>query len=272
MTESTRSWSAVTPFAVFKWTVFALLALNVWLFFQRDLAARLAVSGNPDTLANDFAATIDTLSWFVLLIVFELETALLPERWRRGALRFLLATLRLACYAVILVAFSGYWGKFVHVSDLVLAGASACSLVDEGLRLAVSLDQYVPLDAARCRELGAEPLHRISGTDIVGPAETMTLLVRLALTDLVNAGTWLLVVVVLEAEVFAQHLGRLSGVVLRALGICKVILYATLFAAAVFWGLRGSFLDFWDAFLWLLAFVFIELNLFAWQAASRSKA
>ena len=25
------------------------------------------------------------------------------------------------------------------------------------------------------------------------------------------------------------------------------------------------FLDFWDAFLWLVAFVFIELNVFQWR-------
>ena len=33
----------------------------------------------------------------------------------------------------------------------------------------------------------------------------------------------------------------------------------------MYWGFVGDFLDFWDAFLWLVAFVFIELNIFQWQ-------
>ena len=48
----------------------------------------------------------------------------------------------------------------------------------------------------------------------------------------------------------------------------KVVLYAILFAAAVYWGFKGDFVDFWDAFLWLVAFVFIERNVIEWRAES----
>ena len=34
---------------------------------------------------------------------------------------------------------------------------------------------------------------------------------------------------------------------------------------AIYWGVKGDFVDFWDAFLWLVAFVFIELNVFEWR-------
>ncbi len=53
--------------------------------------------------------------------------------------------------------------------------------------------------------------------------------------------------------------------------IFKVVLYSTLLAAAIYWGYAGSLLDFWDAFLWLFAFVFIELNLFDWQAELKAE-
>ena len=53
--------------------------------------------------------------------------------------------------------------------------------------------------------------------------------------------------------------------------LIKVVLYAILFAAAVYWGLLGDFLDFWDAFLWLVAFVFIEMNIFQWQAETNAE-
>ena len=46
----------------------------------------------------------------------------------------------------------------------------------------------------------------------------------------------------------------------------KVSVYSVLFLAAVYWGVTGNFLEFWDAFLWIVAFVFIEMNIFEWQA------
>ena len=49
------------------------------------------------------------------------------------------------------------------------------------------------------------------------------------------------------------------------------MLYSTLFLAAVYWWFAGDFLDFWDAFLWLFAFVFIELNVFSWQAETSAE-
>ena len=45
----------------------------------------------------------------------------------------------------------------------------------------------------------------------------------------------------------------------------KGLLYLALFVCAVYWGFYGDFLDFWDAFLWLLAFFMIELNIFNWH-------
>ena len=43
--------------------------------------------------------------------------------------------------------------------------------------------------------------------------------------------------------------------------IIKGILYTTVLLAAVYWGYEGELLEFWDAFLWIVAFVFIETNL-----------
>jgi hypothetical protein len=49
------------------------------------------------------------------------------------------------------------------------------------------------------------------------------------------------------------------------------VLYTTLVVAAIYWGFKGDFLDFWDAALWLFAFVFIELNVFEWQQEIRDQ-
>jgi hypothetical protein len=44
-----------------------------------------------------------------------------------------------------------------------------------------------------------------------------------------------------------------------------------LFVAAAYWGFAGDFLDFWDAALWLFAFIFIELNVFEWQSETSQR-
>jgi hypothetical protein len=85
----------------------------------------------------------------------------------------------------------------------------------------------------------------------------------------INSFTWIAVVVILEVDVWLQIQGRFHGRVVTASTVIKALLYAILFAAAAYWGMLGDFLDFWDAFMWLVAFVFIEMNLFRWQAETQ---
>ena len=66
-----------------------------------------------------------------------------------------------------------------------------------------------------------------------------------------------------RAEQVAQN--RFEGFALRTSQAIKSVLYTVLLFAAVYWGFNGDFVDFWDAFLWLVAFVFIELNVFEWR-------
>jgi hypothetical protein len=73
----------------------------------------------------------------------------------------------------------------------------------------------------------------------------------------------------LEVDVWLQLRDKLEGQILVYSKITKLILYSILFAAAVYWGLLGDFLDFWDAFLWLVAFFFIEMNVLKRQAETQ---
>ena len=57
----------------------------------------------------------------------------------------------------------------------------------------------------------------------------------------------------------------LTGRILKTMKYMKGFFYSVLFVCAIYWGFEGSFLDFWDAFLWLVAFIFIEMNIFQWH-------
>jgi len=83
---------------------------------------------------------------------------------------------------------------------------------------------------------------------------------------------WLLVVLVLEIDVRLQEHGLYDGFALKASTVAKFVLYSLLLLAAIYWGFKGDFVDFWDAFLWLVAFVFIELNVFEWHQEEKEAA
>jgi hypothetical protein len=82
----------------------------------------------------------------------------------------------------------------------------------------------------------------------------------------VNSLAWIGVVVVLEAELWLQVVMSHRRHPQRLVYALKIALYATLGGAALYWGIAGTFLDFWDAMLWIACFAFIELNVFRWGA------
>lgn len=264
-------------FRLFKYGVYCLLAFNIFLFFQEDLAAARETFPNGigwGQWVEAFSATFDTAAWVVLLLLFELETAVIPDHLLRGRLKWVLLGVRSLCYTFIVWAFWGYCVKYGLISNLVpLAVADPCTLVDAGRTFIEDLDEYLPLTTESCLALQGQALVQVAGTGIIGTQTAATEAVRLAIVDIVNAGDWLIIVVMLEVEVFLQLKDRLTDRLIRGFKAIKTLLYGTLFLAAAYWGWKGDFLDFWDAFLWLVAFIFIELNIFQWhQEVEEEKA
>jgi len=256
-------------FDLFKYTVYALLTWNAVLFFHDDFAASaLTFSEGIDwrNVVEAFSATIDTTAWIVLLLLFELETAVISDDKLQGGLKWLLMLVRTLSYFFIVYAFYGYCAKYFVVTDLLpFSLADPCSLVGAGWNYVASLDDYPVLDAAACQALQGKDLFLISGTQIIGTAEALKSTLQLAVIDIVNAATWLIIVVLLEVEVWMQLKDLLTEKFLAVAKFVKGFFYLLLFICAALWGLEGSFLDFWDAFLWLVAFIFIEMNIFQWH-------
>jgi len=264
-----RAMHPHTLFRVFKYTIYGLLTLNLLFFFQEDLLASREVFAAGvawDRLAEAFSSTLDTSAWLLLLWLFELETAIIRDEDLAGALKWVLMVLNVAAYLFILWAFYGYITKFGVLSDtLPFAVDDLCSLVGSGFTWVQDLDQYPPLDAGACAALQGQVLFQISGTEIIGTADAIRAARNLTIIDIINAADWLVIVALLEVEVYLQVKGLLTDRLLLSTKLTKGVLYTILFACAVYWGFLGDFLDFWDAFLWLVAFVFIELNIFQWH-------
>ena len=258
-----------------KYLTYALLSLNIWLFLAEEIeSARFAIASGEDVVMGVqlFSATLDTLAWVILLLLFELETAVIPDDRLKGPLPFAIHGVRMLCTAAIVMAFLGYFGEWRTLLPSELLAGEACARVAEGWSYMVKLDDFVPLTAENCGQFGADT-RLVTGLDgvIASPAGLLEGQ-RLALVDVINSAAWILVVILLEIEVrLLTRWGGGSRPMARLANSLKVVLYTTLVVAAIYWGFKGDFLDFWDAALWLFAFVFIELNVFEWQQEIRDQ-
>lgn len=264
-------------FQLFKYTIYVLLAADIYFFFAEEWAAAQLQFAAGVTFANlieAYAATIDTVAWVVLLLMFELETYVLDDEQFTPPMVWTLHLVRVACYAAIIYSFYGYIVNLVALDAVAaLPGVTdLCSLVGQDWSFAVTLDEYVALTADNCGTLSnAGTYLQFDNFRATVDQQSLADIRGLAWIDVINSGVWLLVVVVLEMDVWLQERNRLQGTIYRISYTAKFVLYATLLYAALYWGVKGDFVDFWDAFLWLVAFVFIELNVVQWREESMAE-
>lgn len=265
------SISSHALYQFFKYFVYAMLAMNIYWFFDEEVTAAALQFPNgiaPRDLIEAFSATIDTAAWVVLLLMFELETYVLEDQHFTKPVAWSLHGLRALCYGFIVYAFFGYVDNltFLYEATVLDGVRSACALLPEPWSWATTLDEYTELTLANCASFAPEgTLYRFRDMPAVVDVQGLTDIRRLAWVDVINSAVWLLVVLVLEIDVRLQEHGRFHGAALAASNAAKLVLYSLLLLAAIYWGFKGDFVDFWDAFLWLVAFVFIELNIFGWR-------
>ena len=254
-------------YKVFKYSVYALLTLNIFLFFQEEsLAIQQAFSQGIDLgdIIQGYAATIDTAAWVLLLLLFEFETSVLrPRTLARPDIRVSFSLVRVFSYGFIGYAFYGYFTKMLFINGISpFVVDDVCRLVGQGFSIIDTLDQYPMLAAENCGTLNSQALFQLNEQNIIGHADQWSAIQWLALADVINSFTWIAVVIVLEVDVRLQQQNRFKGRVVLVSKNIKFVLYAILLGAATYWGFLGDLLDFWDAFMWLLAFFFIEVNIF----------
>lgn len=261
-------------YQLFKYSIYGLLTINVfWFFGEELLATRLEF---PDGVAlRDFfmayAATVDTAAWVILLLMFELETWVLEDRHFTRSVSWSLHTLRAVCYLFIISAFYGYVvdAAFVYQTSPLAGVADLCALVSQDWSYATTFGEYSEITVANCTTFTDQGnLQRFDGIQVVVDRPGLADIQFLAWVDVINAGVWLLVVLLLEADVRLQERNLYEGLALMLSTVAKIVLYSTLAIAVILWMLKGDFVDWWDALLWLVAFVFIEMNIFEWRQES----
>ncbi len=253
-------------FRLLKYTIYLLLMVDAYQYFLSDYAASRHIFETGvsfSEFAKAFAITIDVTAWLVLLLFFELETAVIPVDKMQGPLLWFLHGVRLICYFFVFSSYYGYLSKYwMFVNAVPFSVNDVCALIGSSYTYVAGLDEYLPITPETCQKLNQAPLMRLEGTHILADPERLKEARFMALVDVIYATVWLLVIAILEIDVYLKEHGRLKGWVLLASEITKAVLYLALLGGAVFWGIKGEFLDFWDSFLWLAAFALIDLNVF----------
>ena len=263
-----------TLFQFFKYAVYALLTLNVyWFFAEEQLAAQLQfpLGVKAGDLIEAYASAIDTAAWVVLLLMFELETFVLEDHHFTKKVTWTLHGVRAFSYLFIVYAFYGYIANAIFSYDMIPLSniSNLCTLIEDQWSYAVDIDEYVQITAFNCSSFTSNSVFQQFGElPAVVDEPGLRNIQYLAWVDVINAGVWLLIVLILEIDVRLQERDRLQGLALRLSKGIKFGLYAILLLAAIYWGIKGDFVDFWDAFLWLVAFFFIEMNVVEWRQES----
>ena len=138
--------------------------------------------------------------------------------------------------------------------------ATVCELVEKDTAYLNMQGRVLPLDKVNCIDISKVEVLKHQTDDIISAAMPLAASVKLAWIDVANSCAWLLVVLIFELEIILKKRGSLNRRRLIIFKSVKGVLYLTLLTDAILWTLYGSFLDSWDAYLWLLAFVLIDLN------------
>ncbi|WND02091.1 hypothetical protein QGN29_11080 [Temperatibacter marinus] len=263
-------------FQLFKYIIYILLLYSVIAFFIEDHQAAQFTFKDGISFSNLYQAYpqfIDTLAWYVLLMLFELETYVIEDDDFYDKVKWIIRPIYALCYTSITLAFLGYFEQMLMIYQFEFTEVTdACTLIGSNVTaIALELNEYVELTAANCSTATA-PLYIQEKFGMIADDNIFILLKRLIMTDVVNAGSWLLIVVLLQIDVLLQLMGRLTDGFYRTNLYVKLVLYVVLFVCAGYWWVFGNYLDFQDAVLWILAFFFIEMNLFKWHEEEQDES
>lgn len=269
-------------FPIVKYSIFGLLALTSFLYIRMDIRAAEVTLGPDSTfmdVVNMFAISVDYIAWFGLLLVYELETSVIDDAKLKGGLKWFFYSLSAVLYVLVFWALIGYLGKLWLILDYTpLVLGDICNW-PEPLVVMQALDEFVKVDVQNCDALNSAlangELNLLNQESIVFEKATYYGLGgswSIAWSDAIEAVLWIAVLALIQLEIVWQLRGTLAPTLLARLQQVKAVLYVTIIVVTVYYSLFGRSLDLYDSILWLLALLFIEINITGWNEETSDRA
>ena len=249
----------------------ALLLVNFGFYILDDIEAASHEMRNGGTglqWMQAFATTIDESAWFILLLLFELETYVLSDDFQqRPWVTRLVHGVRLACYVVLAHSVYAFGVIYLDLAEArAVEGAThLCQMLGQKLSFVRNIE-YTAITPENCDALSAagQFFYTEPGL-VVSDAEGLVLEQRLALVDWLEVVTWLMILATIEIMVRLQDRGTTRGGLVTMIRSCKLVLYAGLWAMAAWWVSLGHYHYAWDEALWIVGFFAIESNMNEWK-------
>ncbi len=254
----------------FKWTIYGLLIVNFAFYFLEDLDRAIHTLRAGSTFldwTSEFATSIDELAWFVLLLMFELETYVFEDEDWHGWVVHAVRGLRLLCYAMIVHTVFAFANDLVELRPtLEVDGVSnLCEMIDEDVSFVNNLE-YTKVTAESCSTLSRDSrFYRLADDPLVTDTAGLAVHRNLIVADLIEAIAWLLILLSIETIVRLQGQGVAGGAIISAANAMTALLFFVLIAISMYWATLSHWLYVWDEFLWICGFTAIELNVRNWR-------
>ena len=256
---------------VIKYSVYFALIVNFGFYVSDDyLAFKAALPENAPLadIIQQFSTTIDTIAWVGLVFLLELETYALPDEAFEGWIPKAMHAARVICYISIVYAAFGYTAETLENFELssITGINNVCQLADQGTSLQIDTITYVEITTENCVALSTDSeFYRISDEVSIIDGATLQHVQWMGWIDVNNAFVWIIVVLLIELEVWMQATDRFSSRALTVARQTKTFLYLVLIVNGIIWAMTSYALYAWDAFLWIFGFWAIELNLAEWE-------
>ena len=274
--ESSRfSLTKKSAFRIFKVVIFWVLMINLVYYLYEDVTAYLYLA--PGSTIFDvleaFAVTIDYVAWMVLIVLFEMETSAKTKDRFTGARKWVIACLTAACYVVLVYAAYGYvaaLGDAYHYEPI--ESRPACYFANTNFAYLNSTARPIELTHLNCSAFAGIEILKSPKDNLIATETNLIKLQELSWVDVFNASAWLLVVLLFQVEVSLEQASKLTKRRLIGVMTWKGAAYLVLMVCAIYWTMYSAFIDFWDAWLWLLAFILIDLNMLGLNESQNQKA
>jgi len=269
------AWRKLDKGQAVKWTVYTLLLINWGFYFVEELyisSHTLRQGGTILEWTREFATTIDEFAWFGLLFMFELETYSLEDKaLEKKRVRRAIHGLRLLCYVFIVHTIYARVTDVIEFNEVVRAPevTGLCQLAGSEISFGENFD-YTIIDRDNCAEFSEDTRFYYLDPSVITDLDGYELERRLLWIDLVEACTWLLIMIALELAVWLQN-RNITGGRLMLVSHAGKFLYGVLWAAAAYWVWKGHWVYAWDEALWILGFWAIEGNLSEWRDEIREE-
>jgi hypothetical protein len=254
----------VQAFRLFKIAIFWILMLNLLYYLYEDVTAFLYLSPGYTFFdaAEAFAVTIDYVAWMVLIVLFEMETSAAQRDQFTGTRKWVIGGLTAACYVVLVYAAYGYAIGLVDFYNYEpLDSKPACYFANTNFAYMNAEARPIELTHENCSDFAGQSLFKSPSDNLIATEATLPALVKLGWVDVFNSNAWLIIVLLFQIEVSLEQAKKLTKRRLHVVVAWKIAAYLVLLGCAIYWTVASAFIDSWDAWLWLLAFILIDLNM-----------